>query len=180
MTDTLTITVDDTQVQRWFGELIRRGSDMSGLMVEIGENLLRTTQSRFSLGISPDGVAWAPVKRGGKPLLVTGRMRDDISPSSGPDWVELSAHAKQARWHQEGTDPYVILPKNGKALAFGPPASRLAGKNKGKVGPAYVVKKVNHPGLVARPFLGVSDEDGQLIEQLAIAWLDLSAETGTP
>lgn len=161
MTDTLQITVDDAQVQRWFGELIRRGSDMSGLMAEIGENLLRTTQDRFRQGIGPDGVVWAPVKRGGTPLLLTGRMRDDISPSSGPNWMELSAHAKQARWHQEGTQPYTIRPKGKKAL-FWP----------GGPGPR---KKVNHPGLIARPFLGVSDGDGQLIEQLAIAWLDLTA-----
>lgn len=174
-TDTLVISVDDAQLQRWFGELIRRGQDMSGLMDEIGEALLDSTLNRFLAGIGPDGVAWAPVKRGGKPLLDTGRMRDDIAPTSGPDWVELRAVAKQAKWHQEGTDPYEIRPKNGKALAFGPQASRLTGKNKGRVGPAYVVKKVHHPGLVARPFMGISAEDDQRIERLAVAWLELGS-----
>lgn len=179
MTETLIILADDTQVQRWFGELLKRGADQSGLMADIGEYALESTQARFDTGIGPDGIAWAPLKDGSGriPLTVTRRMRDDISPSSGPNWMELTAHAKQARWHQEGTDPYEIVPKNGKALAFGPPASRVGGKNHGKVGPAYVVKKVHHPGLPARPFMGFSVEDDHRIGELAISWLELG-ETG--
>ena len=103
MTDTFTITVDDAQALRWFGELIRRGSDLSGLMDDIGEALLKSTQARFNTGIGLGDIAWPPVKRGGKPLFQTGRMRDDISPTSGPNWVELRAHAKQAPRHQFGT-----------------------------------------------------------------------------
>lgn len=166
MTDTLTILVEDTQVQRWFGELVRRGSDLSGLMADLGEALLESTQARFAAGIAPDGVAWAPLKDGSgrTPLNLTGRMRDDISPSSGADWVELTAHAKQARWHQEGTNPYVIRPKNGRALAW-------------KNGPGPRAK-VHHPGLPARPFMGISAEDDRMIEALAIAWLELG-ESGT-
>ncbi len=180
MADTLTILVDDAQAQRWFGQLLARGSNMTGLMADIGEYLLESTQGRFDTGIGPDGIAWAPLKDGSgrTPLNQTRRMRDDISPSSGADWVELTAHAKQARWHQEGTDPYEIRAKNGKALAFGPPASRLTGKNKGQVGPAYVVSKVNHPGLPARPFMGISDEDDRKIAELAIAWLELEDSAG--
>ncbi len=180
MAETLIILTDDTQVQRWFGQLLARGSNMTGLMADVGEYLLESTQGRFDTGIGPDGIAWAPLKDGSgrTPLNLTGRMRDDISPSSGADWVELTAHAMQARWHQEGTDPYEIRPKNGKALAFGPPASRLTGKNKGQVGPAHVVSKVNHPGLPARPFMGVSDEDDRRIGELAIAWLELGDSAG--
>ncbi len=57
MTDTLQITVEDAQVQRWFGELVRRGTDLSGLMADLGEALLESTQVRFAAGIAPDGVA---------------------------------------------------------------------------------------------------------------------------
>lgn len=180
MTDTLIIEVDDAQVQRWFGKLIERGLSQAPLMADVGELLLESTQARFDTGTGPDGIAWVPLADGSgrTPLSDTRRMRDDISPSSGANWVELSAHAKQARWHQEGTDPYVIVPKNGKALAFGPPASRISGKNRGKVGPAHVVKKVNHPGLPARPFMGLSQADGEGIDRLAIAWLELGDAAG--
>lgn len=68
---TFTIKVEDTQLQRWFGELIRRGQNLSGLMGDIGEALLESTQARFATSVGPDGIAWAPVKRGGKSTLIT-------------------------------------------------------------------------------------------------------------
>lgn len=159
----LIIEIDDAQAQRWFGELLARGRDLSGLMDDIGETLLESTWRRFATGTAPDGTAWAPLKDGSgrTPLLDSGRMRDDIHPESGADFVELIASAKQARWHQEGTSPYVILPKAKKALAWpGGPGPR---------------QKVNHPGLPAREFMGLSAEDGEKIDALAIAWLDLDA-----
>lgn len=158
MTDQLVIQVDQAKAQRWFGELLRRGQDPSGLLADIGEKLSESAQDRFKTSIAPDGTPWLPLRDGSgrRPLLDTGRMRDDISPEVGPDWVEIRAGAKQARWHQEGTDPYVILPSKGKALAFN----------------GVVRRKVNHPGLPARPFIGISDEDEGLINRLAIAWLD--------
>lgn len=178
MADPLIIEVDKAQADAWFGELLRRGQSLGGLMADIGEALTKSSQERFADGVGPDGIAWEALADGSgrTPLNDTHRMRDGIFPSSGDDWAEISADAKQARWHQEGTDPYVIEPKNGKALAFGPPASRISGKNKGEVGPAHVVQKVNHPGLPARPFIGLSKEDGEQIDALAIAWLDLSSE----
>lgn len=160
------IEVDDAQTQRWFGELIRRGQRTAPLMADLGEFLLETTQDRFDTGIGPDGIAWEPLADGSgrTPLTDTRRMRDDISPSSGEGWMELSAHAKQARWHQDGTDPYVILPKDKQALAWpGGPGPR---------------GKVNHPGLPARPFMGISQTDAEGIERLSVAWLELGEEGG--
>lgn len=156
----LRLVIEDRQATAWFSRLSARGQDLTPLMADIGELLTESTQRRFAEGVAPDGTPWAPLKRGGRaPLLDTGRMRDEIFPSHGPDWVEISATARQARWHQEGTDPYVILPKGKKALAWpGGPGPR---------------KKVDHPGLPARPFIGLSDQDRQDIEALVQAYLDL-------
>lgn len=106
MTDTLLIEVDRARADRWFAELIRRGTDLSGLMADIGEALLESTQKRFDSSIGPDGIPWLPLADGSgrKPLLLTGTMRDQIFPNHGRDFIELSATAKQARWHQDGTD----------------------------------------------------------------------------
>ena len=166
MTDTILIQVEAERAERWFGELLRRSADLTGLMADIGETLLESTQARFTTGIAPDGTAWAPLRDGSgrTPLLDTGTMRDQIYPSHGQDWVELTATAKQAGWHQEGTDPYEIRPKNGKALNWpGGPGPRA---------------KVNHPGLPARPFMGLSLDDEQAIDALAISWLDLTPGAG--
>lgn len=160
------ITVDSAQADHWFAKLLERSSDLTGLMADIGEALLESTQQRFISGVGPDGIAWQPLADGSgrSPLLDSGRMRDDIHTNHGPDWVQLTATAKQARWHQEGTDPYVIKPKGKKALSWpGGPGPR---------------GKVNHPGLPARPFMGLGADDEQLIDELAIAWLDLGADPG--
>lgn len=188
MTDTILIQVEAERAERWFGELLRRSADLTGLMADIGQTLLESTQARFTTGIAPDGTVWAPLRDGSgrTPLLDTGTMRDQIYPSHGSTWVELSATAKQARWHQEGTDgPYVIEPKNGKALAFGARATHLSGPGRGKEGPvnaregaAHVVKKVTHPGLPARPFMGLSAADEEAIDTLAQSWLDLTPAGG--
>ena len=87
--------------------------------------------------------------------------------------MEIRADSKQARWHQEGTKPYEIRAKNGKAL-YWPGMQTRSGKD-GQDGPAFVAK-VNHPGLPARPFMGLSAEDEQSIERLAVAWLELDAD----
>ena len=175
MSERSVIDVDSAQADRWFGELLARSIDLSGLMRDIGETLTESTQGRFATGVGPDGVAWEELADGSgrTPLLDSGRMRDDIFPSSGPDWVEISASAKQARWHQDGTDPYEIRAKNGKALYW--PGMGTRTSKSGSEGPAFVAK-VNHPGLPARPFIGVSAEDDAAIVALSVAWLELDGE----
>lgn len=162
MADFLKIEVDDAKARAWFDELQRRGQDLAPLMRDIGEMLTESTQNRFAVGIAPDGTPWVPLADGSgrTPLVDTGRMRDDISPDPGPDFVEIRAGARQARWHQEGTDPYKIKPRNKKALAFD----------------GVVRGGVNHPGLPARPFIGLSTDDEEWIGRLVVAYLEPEGE----
>jgi len=171
----LVIEVDNAQARAWFGALLKRGDDLAPLMRDIGEILTKSTQQRFRDGVGPDGVPWEPLADGSgrTPLLDSGRMRDEIFPRSGGDWVEISATAKQARFHQFGTDPYVILAKPGKALSWPGLPSRV--NKAGKTVPG-AVKKVNHPGLPARPFIGLSLDDREQIETTAGEWVSLKAE----
>lgn len=144
---------DDAQARALFDRMIERGDDLTPLMADIREHLIESTKDRFDQGVAPDGTPWEPVKRGGTPLLATGTLRDEIAGDSGEDYAEVFSDRKQAAWLHFGTDgPYRILPTNGKALnipGIGPRAS------------------VMHPGLVARPFLGVSAEDAAVIQNLA-------------
>lgn len=160
MSDGLTITVESAAVQRAFDRMIRLGRDPSPMMAEIAEHLLESTQRRFQTSTGPDGRPWAALKDGSgrKPLLKSGTLRDQIIPGHGRDFAEIVASARYAKWHQEGTDPYTILPGSKKALSW--------------PGGSHPVKKVNHPGLPARPFIGLSDEDNAAIEAIALAYLD--------
>lgn len=152
------IEIDDAGVRRWFDRLIGLGQDLRPILADVGEILIESTQRRFATGIAPDGTAWAPLRsRQGRPLLATGTMRDQIDANVGTDFVEIVASARQARWHQFGTDPFVILPRNKQALAWpGGPGPR---------------KRVNHPGIPARPFLGLSEQDRAQMDAVVRAYL---------
>lgn len=175
MNDRIVIEFDDGGVRAALDALIKKGTNLQPLMADIAETLVKSTQKRFATGTAPDGVPWPALKDGSgrTPLVDSGTMRDQIFPDHGADYAEVVASAKQARWHQFGTDPYVILPKNAKALAFGGAVSIIAGPRKGQAGKGTVVSKVNHPGLPARPFMGISEEDVRQILALAQAYLDL-------
>lgn len=64
-------------------------------------------------------------------------------------------NAELATWHHDGTDPYTIKPKNGKAL---------------KVGDRFY-SKVSHPGLPSRKLLGIPESDQLLIGEVAADYL---------
>jgi phage virion morphogenesis protein len=83
----------------------------------------------------------ADAGRAGKILQVSGSLAASISPSYGDDFAVVGTNKVYAPIHQFGSHPYKIKPRNKLALAFG----------------GRVVKSVNHPGVPARPFLGLSD-----------------------
>jgi phage virion morphogenesis protein len=178
MADKLTITIDDAAVQAAFKRLRDFGQDASPMFAEIAEHLLESTQRRFATSTAPSGIPWAPLRDGSgrRPLLKSGTLRDQIVPAHGKDYAEIVATSAYARWHQEGTKPFVILPKKGKALSFGPRMSLISGPSKGRVVGSITVRKVNHPGLPARPFIGLSDQDYVDIRKIAGAYLEDLAE----
>lgn len=143
-----------------------RLADLTPLYADLGELLTASTKDRFRVGTAPDGTPWVPLADGSgrTPLTLTGVMSQQIGYGSGSDYVELFMTAKQAPWHQFGTDPYTIKAKTGKALAFTVGGQRLARR------------QVNHPGLPARPMLGVSQSDARQMEQLALTYLFLGLD----
>lgn len=157
MADVRVIEWEDADWRGFVREVHQRTGDLTPLMADISELLVETTQARFDTGIAPDGTPWEPVKRGGKPLVLNGFMRDGIAGDHGSDFAEVFSTSKQAPWHQDGTDgPYRILPTSAKAL------------NIPGVGPR---KSAMHPGLVARPFIGISDDDADAIGRLTAEYL---------
>lgn len=153
----LTVSIDTGPVQALMRQIQQRGGDLAPVMRDIGEILLESTQERFKLGVDPDGVPWKPVKRGGTPLVRRGNLRDDIAPVSDSTSVELRSTRAYAPYHQYGTGPYTIRPRTKRALAWpGGPGPR---------------RRVNHPGIAARPFLGVSRADIDAVAALLEAYL---------
>jgi phage gpG-like protein len=101
-------------------------------------------------------------------LIRSGRLRDSVGQSYHPDHVtrihgwqlEVGTKVPYAVYHQEGTRPYTIHPREAKALRF-------VGNN----GDWVFAKQVHHPGLPARPFLTLTDEDIREIQDAVMDWL---------
>jgi len=148
----ISIDVDDEEIQSSIDQLIHRLGDLRSVFSSIGEYMVRSTEDRFQTQQTPEGQPWAPLsastlaqKKNSKILTETGRLRGSIVYQVIANKVVVGANVKYAQFHQLGTKPYVILPQKKKALYW--------------KGARHPVRKVNHPGLPPRPFLGVSEAD---------------------
>lgn len=124
------------------------------LMESIGAFGVSSTQEHFIDQRAPDGTAWAPSARatatGGKTLRDSNLLFQSLTYKAGHKEVEWGTNRIYAGIHQFGGD---IVPKTKKALKFA--------LHNGKV---IVTRKVTIP---ARPFLGVSEEEGRRVEKIA-------------
>lgn len=163
---------------------VRKGLERHDKVLHsVGETLLNVNRDRHAAGLAPDGSKWKPLapstlgtaiwnqqgktfrkkgtmslavarkvqaKRGGRVLYASGDMLNSFHKQVVGDTLTLNfdgdREARLAGFHHSGTKPYVITPKKAKALAFG----------------GLVVKRVNHPGLPARPLVGFPDSDRRL------------------
>lgn len=139
-------------------EAVRREiATPSQMLGSLGESLLRVNRNRHNAGLAPDGSKWKPLaestlkeKRKGGILNKTGEMLQSFNYQVEGDTLRLGfdgvRNAQLAIWHHDGTDPYVIEAKNGKALKFA----------------GIYRKRVNHPGLPSRPLVGFPASDQKL------------------
>ena len=153
----ISIHADTVPVEQYLVRLARRMRDMRPVMNAIGEIIVASVRRNFRESRAPDGTPWKPVKRKGRPLVDSGRLRNSVGYLAGHDRVEVGTGVVYASFHQFGTGPYTIRPRRKKALYW--------------PGAAHPVKQVNHPGLPARPFLMVQDEDWTEIRDAMLEYL---------
>ena len=132
------------------------------MLGSFGESLLRVNQERHSKGLDPEGKPWkelaastlASGPRKGGPLNRTGRMLANFHYQVTGDALRLGfdgGDGFKAKFHQDGSRPHVISAKKAKALKIG----------------GIFRKRVNHPGLDARPLVGFPASDQQLVADVA-------------
>ncbi|BEV09356.1 phage virion morphogenesis protein [Methylophilus sp. DW102] len=157
----LVIDYQDISVKHLVAVLSHEFMHPETLLGSVGSALEMVNTDRHYAGKAPDGSDWAPLKessklekRKGGPLNKTGEMLQSFNYQVDGNTLMLgfdgARNAELAYWHHTGTDPYVIKPKNGKALKFGD----------------HIVKKVNHPGLPARELVGYPDSDQRLVDDV--------------
>lgn len=127
-------------------------ADLHDPLAEMGEMLVASTHARFGQGVTPEGAPWAPLapsvvaqKKGPGILRESFHLQGSIRYQVSGDELRVGTDLPYAAAHQFGLPARTIRPKAGKALAW--------------PGAKHPVHQVNHPGLKARPFLGLSAED---------------------
>ena len=147
------IELNDAGVHQALIQAQSRATNLRPLMAGLANKLLEATEDNFANECNPEtGQRWpelAPSTRqqrattghGGKMLQVSGLLASSVQPNFGDNYAEVGTNKAYAPVHQFGSDPYTIRPRHKQALAFGG---------------GIIRKKVNHPGVPARPFLGLS------------------------
>lgn len=154
------IHLRDHGVEAGFTRLIGAMGNTTPVMSAIGTGLVSSTHRRFVSQTSPEGAAWAAlhpdyraIKRNRRILTERGRLRDSINSQAGQDWTRVGTNVIYAAVHQFGA---TITPKSASHLIF-----RMAG------GLAHA-SSVTIP---ARPYLGISDEDEEMIADTVLIFL---------
>jgi phage virion morphogenesis protein len=132
------IDIDDRQVTAVLGELIARGQDLEPAFREIGEYLDLVHRGRWDQQQAPDGTPWAPLN----PAYQARKKRN------ADRILVLDGYLRDLLRYQASSD----------GLAFG--TDRVYG----------ATHQFGRPeaGIPARPFLGLSEEDGrEVLEILA-------------
>ena len=143
-------------------------SDMTPAFQEIGEIVTDSTKQRFTQGIAPDGSRWAPkspvtlAKYGAR-----SSNRIDVRPLFGPSGA-LSSQ--------------IFYEASADGLQWGSPmiyaGTQQFGAGQGAFGRTSRGGPIPWGNIPARPFLGVSPEDGTNITEALAEWLERAAAPG--
>jgi len=144
------IEIRDEQLTALMQDLAGRMTDMTPVFREIGEIALESIQRNFEEERAPDGGRWAPLspatlrrrRHSGNILRDTQTLFRSIHPSPGPRSVRVGTNIIYAAAHQFGIGPY-----------------------------SHLATRRRMPGIPARPFLGLRDDDWPEIRAAVGAWI---------
>jgi len=175
----LDVTLDVSSVGQALEKLAERLGDMRTPLLDIGEYLHQSTDSRARNQVGPDGSPWAPLsprtlarKKGNKTLRESGALLDTLRHQVAGDELQF------------GTDrPYGAIHQFGGKVEHAARSQQVYFKEKGGVvGNRFVKKRqsnfsqwVSHGArtveMPARPYLGLSAEDETELLEIVGAYL---------
>lgn len=111
----VSLTYDDKAIQEKLRRLVKKTSDLTPVMNEIGQQLLLSTDQRFEKEVDPDGMPWkanTPYTRKlkkakgfiDKILQASGRGRASINYAATKDRVVVGTNVDYMRKHQLGLE----------------------------------------------------------------------------
>jgi phage gpG-like protein len=172
----LQIDVDDREVLDVLARLARRAGDLSPALTQIGVDLVDSTQRRFATSTSPDGQRWAANSQltylrylGGKdrPAGLFGK-KDGKLTAKGAGFA-LGKKPLVDSGNLASTINYQLA-DGGRTLLVGSPQKYAAvqqfGAKRGSLG-----RGAPWGDIPARPFLGISASDKQMIVDVIQGYL---------
>ena len=165
------VEIDDKEFNRYMRLMANNADKLRPFFNKATMIMLRSFDQNFReqgrpkhwKRLSPNTIAG---RRGGSSRILqdTGRLKMSTVAKSGPgnlyrqgkDYLKMGSRLKIAPFHQYGTRPYDIVPKSAKALRF------MTAQG------IRFAMRVHHPGLDARPFVLIQDEDVKDLTALAI------------
>lgn len=164
------VEIDDAEFNRYMRQMSKNAEQLNPFFNKASMIMLRSFAQNFQeqgrpkhwKRLSPNTIAGRR-KQSARILQDTGRLRMSTIAKGAPgnihkqgkDYLKMGSRLKIAPFHQYGTRPYDILPVNAKALRF----MTTAG--------IQFAMRVHHPGLTARPFVMIQDEDVKDLTELA-------------
>ncbi len=167
----LSVTIKDAELKRLLRTMEKKSQNLSPLFKKFAIIMTRSFADNFRQegrpnkrkALSKNTVAGR--RKGSKRILQDkGLLRQSVLSRSASgnirkftrDSLKMGTTQKTAAWHQRGTKPYTIEPKSKKALSFMTTSGRV------------FAKKVNHPGLAARPFLLIQTQDEEAMTKVTL------------
>lgn len=139
------VKLDSSPVLKALDKLSKAAASPRPALLSIGEDLVKSTKNRFNESRGPDGKAWKPNspatlkrKRGTKPLVGEGILRDTIGYAEGGNILTIFSPMEYAATQQFGAD-------------------------QGQFGRTKRDAPIPWGNIPARPFLGISNEDEKMI-----------------
>lgn len=164
----VSIEIDAREVEQLFERIRRAGRRPTDeLMHALAAAGASETEGRIDTGgPGPDGRAWKPVNRPGRPLQLHGHLKDSITDSHTARTAAWGTNLVYARMHQLGGVLKDVRPRNKQALAFTPRGARRP----------IVRRRVKRIEIPARPYLGFGRRERQAAGAVIERWLDRAME----
>jgi len=177
MSELIDIDIPFAPVVRALREIISQLGDRRELMASLAGIMHRAVEDNFAEGGRPHWQALhpgtiaarersRPATWPGQILVRSGQLAASVQDSFDNDQAVVGSNKVYAAIQQFGgqTRPHVIKARNKKALAFG----------------GVVVRQVKHPGskIPARPFLSLTEQDGQDLVDEAESFLQAAIGKG--
>ena len=134
----LEISLDDGDLQRGLGQLLRNARHPRPMMRAIAAELLSITEDNFENENWGGQIPWKPTHRGGKILQKSGQLAASIHTASVSNFARIGTNKPYAAIHQFGG---TVKAKNKPYLVF-------------KVGDGF--RRVKQVKIPARPYLPMS------------------------